>query len=480
VSDTHPSTTTVTISSGTLRGSVRSGIRRFLGIPYAHPPFGDDRFAAPRAVGAWEGVRDATAFGPTPPQDPYFGAIGELLGSVEIPGDDILTVNVWAPEDAQDLPVMVWLYGGALERGSTALPDYDGESFAAEGIVYVSIGYRVGAEGFSVLDGAPRNLGLEDAAAGLQWVVGEIAAFGGDPAKITLAGESAGGALVAALLSRPDTVAVARGAIIQSGPLDGVPEASARRVSDEIAARLEIAPTREAFTAVSPGTLLEARRALAAGGNILLGSPSYQLAVDENSLPVSPRAGIVDVPVPVLIGTNTDEYRLWFPPEAVAAVSDLQVAGITAALKLPASTVDVYRETLPDASPGEVLGQILTDVLLRHPAIEAAGRRDAATYVYEFAWRSPVRDLRAAHAMEIAFAFDHLDGAAAEHLAGPDAPQALADRMHADWVRFVKIGDPGWEPFGDARGIRRYDETSEDVPLPRAAVLDALDGALAD
>ncbi|MBN9188625.1 MAG: carboxylesterase family protein, partial [Microbacterium sp.] len=182
VSDTQASATRATISSGTLEGVVADGIRRFLGIPYAEPPFGPRRFGLPVAVAPWTGVRDASAFGPTAPQDPYRGAMGELLGSIEIPGEDILTVNVWAPTAIPDagLPVMIWYHGGALERGTAALSIYDGSTFARDGVVFVSVGYRLGAEGFSVLEGAPLNLGLADAAAAFQWVRREVGAFGGD------------------------------------------------------------------------------------------------------------------------------------------------------------------------------------------------------------------------------------------------------------------------------------------------------------
>jgi para-nitrobenzyl esterase len=228
------------------------------------------------------------------------------------------------------------------------------------------------------------------------------------------------------------------------------------------------------FASVAPGDLLAARRELAAGGNILLGSPSYQLALDDVSLPVSPRRQLVDVTVPILIGTNTDEYRLWFPPEAVAAITAPQVEAVASSLHLPDGATDAYRAGMPEATEGEVLGQILTDVLMRRPAVEIGDHRAAPTYVYEFAWRSPVRDLRAAHAMEIAFVFDALGGPAGTKLAGPGAPQGLADRMHADWVRFVVTGDAGWQPFGAARTVRRYDEHTDDVPLPRAAAVDAL------
>lgn len=149
---------TVTTGSGIVRGTADDGIRRFLGIPYAAPPFGENRFRAPQPAAAWEGVRDTTAFGPTAPQLPYAGPIGELLGSVRIDGDDILTANIWTPEGADAAPVLLWIHGGALERGTAALPLYDGAAFARAGIVFVSINYRLGSEGFSVLEGAPRNL----------------------------------------------------------------------------------------------------------------------------------------------------------------------------------------------------------------------------------------------------------------------------------------------------------------------------------
>ncbi len=142
---------------------------------------------------------------------------------VRIDGDDILTANVWAPVAASAAPVLLWIHGGAQERGTAALPLYDGTVFAKAGIVFVSINYRLGSEGFSVLDGAPRNLGLRDAAAALEWVHREISAFGGDPAQITAMGESAGGAIVAGLLARDESRELIHRAIIESGPLAAQP-----------------------------------------------------------------------------------------------------------------------------------------------------------------------------------------------------------------------------------------------------------------
>lgn len=470
---------TITTTRGAISGTLTEGIARYLGIPYALPPFGERRFALPQEVAAWDGVRDATVFGPTAPQDPYFGELGVLLGNVDIPGDDILTVNVWTPAGAPPTdgwPVMVWFHGGALERGTPALPGYDGTAFARDGVVFVSVGHRVGAEGFSVLEGAARNLGLSDAAAGLRWVQREVAAFGGDPERITIFGESAGGALVAALLCRPDTAGIARAAIIQSGPLQASTPEHAGRVTRALAKELGVPATRDAFAAVTPRALLDARRRVAAGSTALSGKPGYELAVDPDSLPISPHEGLRDVRIPLVIGTNTDEYRLWLTPAEVAAISPAKLLLARIAMKVRRGAVRAYRSVLPDASRGEVLGQIVTDRLLRAPAVRIARARAASTFVYEFAWRSPVRELWAAHAVEIPFVFDGVRTPAAAPLVGDAPPQELAARMHGDWVRFAEATDAGWPRFAADERVQIYGDDIRVAPLPRAAALDALGG----
>ena len=468
--------TLATLSTGSVRGSLDDGIRRFLGLPYAAAPFGENRFRAPRPVTAWQGVREATAFGPTAPQLPYPGAIGELLGSVRIDGDDILTANVWAPENASGAPVLLWIHGGALERGTAALPLYDGMAFARAGIMFVSINYRLGSEGFSVLDGAPRNLGLQDAAAALVWVRHEIAAFGGDPEQITVMGESAGGAIVAGLLAQDHSRALIARAIIESGPLEAQQPRKAGRITVQLAKRLGIRPEREAFADVAPDGLLEARRQHAAGSSPLGGAPGFQFAIDAESLPRSPHEVLSEIDTPLLIGTNTDEYRLWFPPAALDAISEVKLLAARLALRIPRAAVRAYRAAFPTASTGEVFGQLATDVLLRAPLTRVALARTAPTYVYEFAWESPVRDLRAAHALELGFVFDSLDDPETQRLAGADAPQQLATEMHEAWVAFVKTGDPGWPAFGTERRTRLFDTTSETVPQRRTTGLDLLPG----
>ena len=465
-----------TLSNGIVRGSEEEGVVRFLGIPYAEAPFGENRFRVPRPVAAWQDGREATAFGPTPPQVPYAGPIGELLGSVRIDGDDILTANVWAPAEASDAPVLLGIHGGALERGTAALPLYDGTVFARAGIVFVSINYRLGSEGFSVLEGAPRNLGLRDAAAALEWVHREVAAFGGDPARITAMGESAGGAIVAGLLARADSRALISRAIIESGPLQAQTAKKAGRVTAQLAKRLGVRPDRDSFAALSPEQLLDARKAQSAGSSPLAGAPGFQFAIDEESLPRSPHEVLGEIDTPLLIGSNTDEYRLWFPPAALAGISELKLLAARLVSRIPHRAVSAYRTAFPEASTGEVFGQLVTDMMLRAPLSRVAAARPSRTHVYEFAWPSPVRDLRAAHALELGFVFDRLGDAEARRMAGPDAPQDLADEMNTAWVGFVTRGEPGWPTYGADRLTRLLDATSTTVPQRRMAGMDLLPG----
>lgn len=471
----HPVTR---ISTGELIGRAQDGIDRYLGIPYAAPPFGERRFKKPEPVTPWPEPRDAGEFGPTSPQTPYPGRIGTILPSIDRPGEDILTANVWVHSDARErggLPVVLWVHGGAFERGGAALGIYDGTSFARDGVVFVSINYRLGAEGFSVLEGVPRNLGLEDVAAGLRWVRDEIEAFGGDPTRITVMGESAGGSLVAALLARPDSRELVAGAIVQSGPTSAERSEKSGKLSSDLAKRLGVPPTREGFASVAPQDLLRARTEQVGGRSILSGAPAYVLTLDEDTLPIAPAAGLEAATQPVLIGANTQEYRLWFAPEALAAIGGLKFFLATKALKIPKRAVTAYRKAWHGSNHGEVLGQLITDRLLRGPAILAARHRTAPTYAYEFTWRTPKHELGATHALELGFVFDALSSDDARLMAD-SGPQELADRMHADWVNFIKTGDAGWPSFGERGQVRLYDETTELSSVPREFALAALLG----
>ncbi|NYD66285.1 carboxylesterase/lipase family protein [Agromyces atrinae] len=469
----------IDLPAGTIEGRAADGVAVFRGVPYAAAPFGENRFRAPQPVEPWDGIRDATVFGATSPQTPYPGPLGAILPTSEIAGTDILNLAVWAPDEdpAGSHPVFVWIHGGGLTRGANSLDAYDGSRFAEQGVVVVAVNYRLGAEGFSVLDDAPRNLGLADLRAALEWVRENIAAFGGDPADVTVGGQSAGGALTAALLAMPDAETLFARTIVQSGPLDAQPESEARRVTDAMAKHLGIAATREAFAAVTPERLLEAQEHVLAGGSPLTSGPSFTLTIGGELVPENPRDALrsgVSANLPLLIGTTTEEYRLWFVPTGrLRKISKLMLLGARVAKRMPSSLVATFRDARPGARPGEILGAIVTELILRAPAQDVADGRlteGAATWIFEFAWRSPVESadgdvLGAAHAVEIPFVFDNAETTDAAPLVGEAPPRSLARSMHASWLTFIRSGRADWTEWDATRPVRVFDGADDPIAL---------------
>ncbi|MBT2474736.1 carboxylesterase family protein, partial [Microbacterium sp. ISL-103] len=293
-------------------------------------------------------------------------------------------------------------------------------------------------------------------------------------AQITLMGESAGGPIVAGLLANQASRALVARAIIESGPLEAQTAKRAGRVTARLAKLLGVTADRAGFASTSPEKLLDARRQQASGSSPLGGAPGFQFAIDAASLPRSPHEVLASIDIPLLIGSNTDEYRLWFTPAALDGISELKLLLARLALRIPRKAVSAYRAAFPNASTGEIFGQVATDVMLRAPLTRLARARRAPTHVYEFAWSSPVRDLRAAHALELGFVFDRLGDPEAQRLAGGDAPQRLADEMHAAWIAFITTGDPGWPTFGAERTTRLFDTESATVAQRRSEALDLL------
>jgi para-nitrobenzyl esterase len=484
--------TVVKTRYGEVRGSVADGVHTFKGIPYAAPPFGANRLRPPQPVAPWSGVRDALTFGPIPLQPPIPPPIDVLLPELAIPGEDCLNLNIWSPDlGSARQPVMVWIPGSAFEYHGSASPWYDGSRFARDGIVCVTINYRLGADGFLYLGEGNANRGLLDQIAALQWVRENIAAFGGDPGNVTIFGESAGGMSIGSLLSMPRAEGLFHRAIGQSGAAHPVMSAaSAQRVGEILAEKLGVAATREAIAAVPLDRMLAAQEELKAdlaahpdrqrwGEEVVVSMMPWQPVVDGDVIPAPPIDRIAagaSAGVDLMVGSTTDEWRLFLVVSGVIEhVTNEALAGAVAAYGLPVeATLAAYRAAHPNASAGDLLAALQSDWYIRIPAIrlaDAHAKSPSATYMYEFAWRSPQFNghLGACHGAEIPFVFDTL-GNGTEPLWGTDPPQQLADTMHAAWVAFATSGDPGWPKYDlKRRATMRFDTTSEVVDDPRSA-----------
>ena len=469
----------VTTPRGRVRGQVIDGVAVFKGIPYAALPFGANRFRPPTPPAPWEGIRDAFGYGPACPQTPYPAPFHQLLGDQGVDGLDCLNLNVWTPDPgAAGLPVMVWIHGGAFLRGSGAVPAYDGRRFARDGVVCVSVNYRLGADGFLLLRDGPANLGMLDQVAALAWVRDSIRAFGGDPGRVTVFGESAGAFSVATLIAMPGADGLFQQAIAQSGAGHHVVSIeTARTVAGLLAERLGVAPTLDAMAAVPLPRFVQEQAELAMEmarrpdpgrfGEAASNGMLFEPVVDGTVIPARPIDRIAQGAgrgLRLLAGTTTEEWRFFtVPTGAIDLVTDDRLRLAAQRHGLEPESLAAYRASRPGATPGELLSALVTDWFFRIPAIrlaEAHRRNGGDAYLYEFAWRSSLFHgrLGACHAIEIPFVFDNLDRPMA--LLGDGAPQALADVVHRAWVGFASGGDPGWPRYDPPRRpVMRFDET---------------------
>jgi para-nitrobenzyl esterase len=465
-------TNVVRLRDGAVRGTVSSGVAAFLGIPYAAAPFGGNRMRAPQPVRAWDGERAATAFGPTVPKGDYPPQYAALFPEVVIGGEECLNLNVWTPSlGAAGLPVLVWIHGGSFMNGSSSVADYDGAAFARDGVVFVSINYRLAAEGFLYLDDGVANLGLLDQLAALRWVQENIAAFGGDPARVTVAGESAGAMSVTTLLSMPLAAGLFAQAIAQSGAgAHTLTPAQGALVGRYLAEALGVPADREAIKGVPLDKLVQAASDLvvqvqtnpdpARWGQLALSLLPFAPTVDGVVLPEAPAAGLAagrGSEVRLLIGSNRDEARLFLVAPGTIGLIDEPTLGLAAgAYGLSGDGLAVYRADRPGAGPGDLLAALVTDWFFRIPAIRVAEARAAAgaagTWMYRFDHPEPADNhgYGASHAVEVPFVFDTLARTQSPALMGDAPSQAVADQAHRVWVDFITRGDPGWAPYDTA------------------------------
>jgi para-nitrobenzyl esterase len=478
----------VEIPQGRLRGALTDGVASFKGIPYAAAPFGANRFKAPQPAAAWQGIRNALAFGPTVPKPPYFPPFDAILPEPVIEGEECLNLNIWTPDPAaKGLPVMVWIHGGAFANGTGAAPNYDGHRFARDGVVLVTINYRLGVDGFLFLGDGVSNLGLLDQIAALVWVRDNIGAFGGDKNNVTIFGESAGGMSVGSLLSMPRAKGLFKRAIAQSGAgHHAISAATASKVGGYLAETLGVPADRAAIAEVPIAKVYEAQVALSAEafmvpdpvkwGEVAANLMPFEPVIDGDLLPAMPIARIAagaSAGVDLMLGTNREEQRLFMVPSGAIDHIDENVLGMAAVgYRLPADAIKVYSAARPGATPGELLAAISTDWFFRIPAVRLAeghSGNGGSTHVYEMAWRSPLFGgrLGACHALEIGFVFDTLDADWTDRLAGSNPPQSIANEMHRAWVAFARTGDPGWKTYNaDRRNVMRFDTTSGVVDDP--------------
>jgi para-nitrobenzyl esterase len=404
-------------------------------------------------------------------------------------GEDCLTLNVTTPAlDDAGRPVLVWIHGGGFRTGQGAIPWYNGTSFAKRGdIVTVSINYRLGALGFADLtdlgDGV-RNSGVSgilDQIAALGWVRENIAAFGGDPSRVTVAGESAGAMSVGVLLGSPAAAGLFRGAIAQSGAAHhALPADTARSIGERLLDRLG-ASSLEELRSLKWQKILEAQTQveLELAGTSKLGATDvsgaagmpFQPSIGSDALPTHPldavRGGAAS-DLALLVGTNTHETTLWNQGE-----TDERRLEKIAARYLPdvGTALDAYRTDHPNASPFDLLIAITTDHMFRIPALrlaEAHASRGGNTWNYLFSWKARGFGgrLGATHALEIPFTFNNLERMGVDVFLGEGPlPRDLADAMHAAWISFIRDGSPEstneWPRF-DARR-RRLMEFGDEI-----------------
>ncbi|WP_339319791.1 carboxylesterase/lipase family protein [Paenibacillus sp. FSL R10-2734] len=439
-------------SYGKLQGREEGGVYVWRGIPFAAPPVGELRFRAPQPPEAWSGIRDASEFGPVchQPADTRGTRFG---GIAPRHSEDCLYLNVWSPAaPGEALPVMVWIHGGTFVTGAGSQPQFDGTSFAEQGkVVLVTVNYRLGPFGFlhlsSLGDGFASNQGLLDQIAALEWVKLNISAFGGDPQRVTVFGESAGSMSIAALLAMPAAKGLFAGAIMQSGAAQTLPNQQGKDIAVALLSELGISPDGDTslISSFSAEQIVEAATRMTiklTGGSLAM---LFQPVIDENTLPVEPAQAVASGSaegIPLLIGTNRDEGNLFFRGEMPGADFEESLKALEQMMGT-GSLADIAGHY---SSTWEGQAEILTDLYFWGTSIFFAESQlaYAPVWMYRFDGTVPGHPLlnKAVHGAEIAFAFNNLSHISRLGAEITPAMQKLSDSMHDAWIAFAHRGDP--------------------------------------
>ena len=445
-----PDNLIIETTSGKVAGKRERGVRQWLGIEYAVA----ERFGLPEAVAAWDGVRDAKEFAPQVPQ-----GMGKrfMFDRPDFCEAGSLALNIWAPEEPGPHPVFFWIHGGAFVAGGSNM--YEGDEFAREhGIVVVGINYRLGALGFAAFGealGIPSiatNIGLRDQIAALEWVRDNIKAFGGDPRRVTIAGESAGSMSVSLLMVSPKARGLFHGAILQSGALNLIQDrATAHRLARRYAELLGLDQgSLEMLKSLPLADLFRAQQQVGEeekGG--LPAAPFWDDDLLPESLAVAEQAD--HAPVPVIAGSNAEESRLfeWIAKD----ILPLERSAISAILRaqLPsAADAEAILTCYPDNIKGNrALATDLTFAMSTRHFAEDHAAAGYAAWAYRFDWRQWL--FGAAHAMDMLFLFPFRNPMKPLILGGPmwGGRAALARTMKNHWAHFIRQGCPrdDWPPY---------------------------------
>lgn len=449
--------------NGQVKGEQIGGISVWKGIPYAEAPTGKRRFQPPEPREKWEGIYDATAFGPVAIQ-PENGIMG-LIDQVDIEAsEDCLNLNIWSSStDGKSRPVMVWIHGGAFLNGSGSSGIYDGTSFVEAGdVVVVTFNYRLGVLGFLHLAemgretyGLSGNCGLLDQIAALKWVKENIAAFGGDPDRVTVFGESAGAMSIGAMLTMPAAEGLFQQAILQSGAAsDVLTSESATKVAIMILEKLNIKRDEyDKIVDVPVEALLEAAKDIPP---MALGPVVDGISIQQHP-EISLKQGVAK-DIPILIGTNKDEYVLFtFFDSSWNKLTEEQSARRFKKALGPAWE-DLREGFYEEPLSKELFEKVMSMQMFTYPAIrlaEAQASYGSPVWMYRFDWESPVffGGLKACHAMELPFVWNNLAKRGMDLLLGPAPPLSVAEQMQQAWISFAYQGDPNtrtlpkWPPY---------------------------------
>ena len=424
---------------GPLLGRADAGVLRLRGVPFAEPPLAERRDQPPQPIDPWHAPRPVLQAAPAPLQPDVFG-LG--MRSASRQAEDCLYLNVDAPLNARRAPVLVWLFGGGFITGDASDDLFDGSVLAQQGAVLVRSNYRLGALGRN-------NLGLLDQIAALRWVQQNIGAVGGDPGCVTLMGESAGAMSLCTLLTCPAASGLFHRAIAQSGAGRNVATAEqAARAEQAWQERLSAAPPP------SDAALMRLQTEFSNAWREALGGMPFRPVIDGELLPEHPEAGARrGAAVPLLIGHNADEHRLYINPRRYRTWQQVEQA---LAERLPDLPLAEVRQQYPELEPAPLWAAIETERHYRQPIERYARARHAAhpgrTWRYRFNWPSPALRgwLRACHAIEIPFVFGTFSAPGTRKFVGTGY-EALAGAVQRLWLHFARHGEPPppWKPYPD-------------------------------